>query len=419
MKEEISAHLNDADVLEKLYRQDPTLFTASFEEIAGNFDTELVRFWKIRLGKGDEGSRERGSEKIRYKNEIRIALIISLMVALLIRIPALISNLPSEETYFRNFFVIVFSGLSAWFIIYNRINDYRKIIWFALPVLVLAVFLNLLPGNKGDTQILAFIHTPVFMWFFFGLAFFGLRWKEQQNLTAFIRYNGELAIMTGLLLIAFFILSAMSISLFDLIGMKISKFYAENIAVVCVAVSPVVAALVIQLYPEITSRIAPLIARIFAPLVLISAVIYLISIAFSGISILKNRDFLLIFNLLLLAVMGIIVFSVSEQEKSTKRNFNYIILFLLTIATLLIDLCALYAISTRLSDGITPNRAVVLLSNVLILINLVLILPGLFRAGFRGESYEKVERIIYQYIPVYFGYCFIVIFIFPFIFGYK
>jgi hypothetical protein len=129
-----------------------------------------------------------------------------------------------------------------------------------------------------------------------------------------------LAIITGLLLIAIFIFSAMSISLFDLIGMKISKFYMENIAILCIAVSPVVAALLIDLYPEITSRIAPVIARIFAPLVLVSAVIYLISIAISGISILEKREFLLIFNLLLLSVMAIIVFSVSEPVSFDNCN---------------------------------------------------------------------------------------------------
>ena len=59
------------------------------------------------------------------------------------------------------------------------------------------------------------------------------------------------------------------------------------------------------------------------------------------------------------------------------------------------------------------------LSNVLILVNLILILPGLFDAGFRGHSLENSERMIYRYLPVYFFYSFIIIFIFPIIFGWK
>jgi hypothetical protein len=419
MKEEISTHIHDPEALEKLYRQDPSLFSRSFADIAGDFDSDLVTFWKIRLMNENEGARERGREGERDKNGIWRAVIISVIMAFLLRVPALLGNIPAEDIYLRNLFIIIFSGLSAWFLIKNQLTDYKKIGWFSIPIVALAVFLNLLPETHSDTANLAFIHAPVFMWFLFGMAFLGFRWKEHQKMSAFIRYNGELAIMTGLLLIAVFILSAMSISLFDIIGMKISRFYMENIAIICIAVSPVVAALLIDLYPEITSRIAPVIARIFAPLVLVSAVVYLISIAVSGISILKNREFLLIFNLLLLGVMAIIFFSVSEQEKSSDHTFHSIILFLLTIATLLIDLFALYAIITRLSDGITPNRAVVLISNVLILVNLILILPGLFRTGFRRESHDHVERIIYRYLPVYFLYSIIIIFFFPLIFGLK
>jgi hypothetical protein len=425
MKEEISAHMHDPEALEKLFRKDPSLFTRCFEDIAGDYDTDLVRFWKIRLKneeegarvRGNEGTRGRGREGEKDKHGIWTAVIISVIMAFLLRVPALLVNLPADDFYLRNLFIIVFSGLSAWFIRKNQIADLKKTGWFAIPIVVLAVFVNLLPETYSDTTKLTFMHTPLFMWFLFGLAFLGFRWKEHRKLSAFIRYNGELAIMTGLLLIAIFIFSAMSISLFDLIGMKISKFYFENIAIVCIAVSPVVAALLIDLYPEITSRIAPVIARIFAPLVLVSSVIYLISIAIAGLSILKNREFLLIFNVLLLAVIAIIVFSVSEQEKTAGRTFHSIILFFLTLATLLIDIFALYAIFTRLTDGITPNRAVVLISNVLILVNLILILPGLFRAGFRGESHEHVERIIYRYLPVYFLYSIIIIFFFPFIFG--
>jgi hypothetical protein len=80
---------------------------------------------------------------------------------------------------------------------------------------------------------------------------------------------------------------------------------------------------------------------------------------------------------------------------------------------------ALAAIITRLSDGFTPNRTIVLISNILVLVNLLLILPGLFLAGFKGKSLDRVEKIIYSYLPAYFLYCIVVIFVFPFIFGMK
>jgi len=182
---------------------------------------------------------------------------------------------------------------------------------------------------------------------------------------------------------------------------------------------PVLAVWLIELYPDITSRIVPIIARIFTPLVLISAIVYLVAITFSGISLSKNREFLIIFNLLLLGVMAIIVFSLSDIDKSGVRKMNAILLFLLVLVTLIIDLFALSAIISRLSEGFTPNRTVVLVSNILILVNLLLILPDLFLAGFNGKSLYRAERLICGYLPVYLLYTCVVIFVFPFVFGMK
>jgi hypothetical protein len=255
------------------------------------------------------------------------------------------------------------------------------------------------------------------MWFLFGLAWVSLQYSNTAKLSGFIRYNGELVVMYGLLCIAGAILSGMTIGLFSIIGLEIGEFYMENIGIVGIVVLPVVAAWLIDMYPDVTSRIVPIIARIFTPLVFILVVVYLVAITFSGIDLSKNRDFLIIFNLLLLGVMVIIVFSLSELDKSNIRKLNVILLFLLAAVTLVIDLFALSAIITRLSDGFTPNRTVVLISNLLFLVHLLLILPGLFLAGFKEKSLERVEKVLYGYLPVYFIYCLVVIFVFPFIFG--
>jgi hypothetical protein len=276
--------------------------------------------------------------------------------------------------------------------------------------------MNLLPPELSDTTKLAFIHAPLFMGFIFAMAFISYDYKNTEKISSFIRYCGELAIMSGLLAIAGGLLSGLTISLFAIIGMKIGQFYVENIVIIGIVIVPVIAAWLIDLYPGITDKIAPVIARIFTPLVLLSAVIYLVAIAVSGISLSENRDFLLIFNIMLLCVMAIIVFSLSEVDKSDIRKLHIILLFFLAIVTLVIDLFALSAIISRLTEGFTPNRTVVLVSNILVLVNLLLFLPALYYAGFRGKPVDPVERMICRYLPVYFIYSVVVIFVFPFIF---
>lgn len=128
----------------------------------------------------------------------------------------------------------------------------------------------------------------------------------------------------------------------------------------------------------------------------------------------------MIFNIMLLGVMAIIVFSVSEASGSIKRKFSELVLFILSLVTLIINLIALSAIFYRLGEfGLTPNRLAVLGSNIMIFINLILITIDLFKINFKKAEPEKVELTISKYLPVYVIWVLIVVFGFPLFFGMK
>ena len=149
-------------------------------------------------------------------------------------------------------------------------------------------------------------------------------------------------------------------------------------------------------------------------------VIYLIAIVYSGKDPYNDRDFLLIFNALLIGVMTIIFFSVAETSKTTKSQTEIWILFLLSVVTIVVNGVALSAILFRISEwGFTPNRAAVLGGNVLILINLLLVNLQLFRVLTKKADITGVGKAIVFYLPIYFVWTIIVTFIFPLIFGFK
>jgi uncharacterized membrane protein len=155
-------------------------------------------------------------------------------------------------------------------------------------------------------------------------------------------------------------------------------------------------------------------------LVLITLVIYLIAIPISGKDPYNDRNFLMIFNIMLLGVMAIIVFSVSEASGSIKRKFSELVLFILSLVTLIINLIALSAIFYRLGEfGLTPNRLAVLGSNIMIFVNLILITIDLFKINFKKAEPEKVELTISKYLPVYVIWVLVVVFGFPLFFGMK
>jgi hypothetical protein len=194
----------------------------------------------------------------------------------------------------------------------------------------------------------------------------------------------------------------------------------ENIVIVGAVSVPVVATFIIKNYTILTNKIAPLIANIFSPLVLLTAVAFLIALVFSGKDPYSDRDFLLIFNVMLIGVMAVITFSISETSTVRKQKFNEMILFILSVITVIIDLIALSAIFYRLGAfGITPNRLAVLGSNILILCNLILLIIDLYKVNFRKSLIGEVELTIAKFLPLYFIWILFVVFGLPLIFSMK
>jgi len=417
MHDKIKANISNPEMLEKLYRNDRKGFESAFDKIYPE-NTEPAKFWKARL----EYNKKPDRTKAFALSEIVIVIAVCLITAFLIKIPDLFHISFSDSVFYqKNAAIIVFFGLTLYTIWINRISDSKRLIMTALAFLIPVIYINLLPSNEPGASVnLAYIHLPLLMWCIYGIVFTGFDFRNRSKRIDFIRYNGDLAIIYALIAIAGGLLTVITIGLFNSIGLNIDKFYSENIVITGAVAAPVVAAFIIKNYPTLVNKTAPLIAGIFSPLVLITLIVFLITIVISGKDPYNDRDFLLIFNIMLLGVMGIIVFSVSETSVIKNQKFNELTLFILSIITIIIDLIALSAIFYRLGEyGLTPNRLAVLVSNILVLINLVLIMIDLFRINFKRKEFKIVEMSVAKFLPVYLVWIIIVIFGFPVIFGMK
>jgi hypothetical protein len=347
---------------------------------------------------------------------------VCLLTGFLIKIPDLFKiNLTNPLFYEKNAGIIVFFGLTLYTIWINKNFSQKRLVIILLTFIVSIIYINLLPYDKDSASInLAYIHMPLLMWCIYGLVFMDFNLKDRSKRIEYIKHNGDLAILGAIILIAGGILTGITIGLFNAININIQKFYMNNVVIIGLVAAPVVATYIIKNYTTMTNKIAPVIANIFSPLVLLTLIIYLIAIAISGKDPYNDRDFLVIFNIMLSGVMGIIVFSISETSINRKQKFNEMILFILSIITTIIDLIALSAIFYRLFEyGVTPNRLAVLGSNILIFFNLVLIMIDLFKTNFKEMTIAKVELTISKYLPVYIIWTLIVIFGFPLFFGMK
>jgi len=153
---------------------------------------------------------------------------------------------------------------------------------------------------------------------------------------------------------------------------------------------------------------------------LLTAVVFLVALSISGKDPYSDREFLLLFNIMLLGVMAVIVFSITETSTNGRQKFSEMILFILSVLTVIIDLIALSAIFYRLSTfGITPNRLAVLGSNILILVNLALLIVDLYKVNFKKALIRDIDLTIAKYVPVYLIWILFVVFGFPLIFNLK
>jgi hypothetical protein len=414
MEKEILSNLDNAVQLEKLYRADKPAFKHAFKTLYPEIkDNQLIGFWNARL------SSEKEEISWGTGRDVLFVIIASLFAGLIAKLPDII---PIDQEFFfsRNIGFIVFPALSAWFAFKNKLAV-GKIIAIAGMSLAGLVFINLLPNaDKSDTLVLSCIHLVLFLWSILGFAFAGdVRNKDEERL-GFLRYNGDLIVMTTLIVIAGAILSGVTIGLFELIGLRIEDFYFRYIVTFALPAAPILGTFLIRNNPQLVGKVSPVVAKIFSPLVLVMLVTYLLAITYSGKDPYNDREFLMIFNVLLVGVMAIIFFSVAETSKTSGNRIGIRILFLLALVTIIVNGVALSAILFRIMEwGITPNRTAVLGSNVLVLINLLLVTVQLYKVEMKKADITGVGKSISVYLPVYAVWAIIVTFVFPFLFGFR
>lgn len=414
MKNEILINLNDPKQLEKLYRTNKGLFrrefSALYPTLKGN---SIADFWNERLNyEGDQVN-------LRAGKELLFVIIASLIAGIIAKMPAFL-NIDEEFFYTRNIGFVVFPALTAWFAWKSKLST-GKIAFIVSATLAGLIFINFLPNvAQSDSIMLSCIHLLLVLWSILAFAFVGENRDTVEKRLGYLSYNGDLIVMTTLIVIAGGILSGITIGLFSLIGFKIEEFYFENVVKFGLPAAPILGTYLIQTNPQLVGKVSPVIARIFSPLVLLMLVIYLVAIIYSGKDPYNDREFLMIFNALLIGVMAIIFFSVAESSKTVTSRAEIWILLLLCIVTIVVNGIALSAILFRISEwGITPNRAAVLGGNVLILINLLLVTVQLYKVISKKANINAVAKVISFYLPVYSAWAIIVTFLFPLIFGFK
>ena len=200
---------------------------------------------------------------------------------------------------------------------------------------------------------------------------------------------------------------------FATIEINIGELYFDYVVIHGLVGAPIVSNFVISRNPDLVHRVSPIMARIFAPLVLLTVVAYLVSVLYTGKDPYNDRGFLLTINSLLIVVMGIVIFSIAEF-KDTASRWNLFVTIGLAGTTIVVNVVALSAIGFRITEwGFTPNRLVVFVENALIFVHLILILIGLINITRHTKTIKELESVVTRFLPVYGVWTGIVVFLLP------
>jgi hypothetical protein len=411
MENEIKININNPKQLEKLYREHKGVFTTSFNNIYQELSNEpAAKAWNERLNYKDE--------QIAWgnKNEFIFIVVAAFVGGLIAKMPSFL-GLEYDVYLSKNIGFVVFPILTIYFIWKQQLAMTNFIVPFIL-FSGSAIFVNSLPFNeKSATFILTLIHLPIFLWAILGYTFIGGDLKNNQKKIAFLKFNGNFVIMTGLIFISGMFFTGITIQLFELLKIDIKDFYFEQIAVWGLAAIPMLSTFLIQNNPELVNKISPTIARIFTPIIFVTLLVFLSTLIYTGMNIYNDRNFLLVFNIVLIGVMAIILFSLTEASNNTSSKFNLIILFGLALLAIIANAIALSAIFYRLTEfGLSPNRLAVLGANLLIFAHLLFVSYGLFKNLNGNATLHDVEAKIAFFIPIYIVWAAFVAFAMPFIF---
>ncbi|HEX7050864.1 MAG TPA: permease prefix domain 1-containing protein [Longimicrobiales bacterium] len=371
-----------------------------------------------------------GEPQTAVRTDAIVAFGLAVAAAVAVKVPALFGLDLNQHAgfYLRNAGLFVLPLLTGYFV-WKRRPDPVTLRWLAVAFIAAAVFANVypfaphVPGSSthdpGNTEMLTVLHLPIALWLVVGVAYAGGRWGQVSGRMDFIRFSGELFIYYVLIALGGGVLTGFMALIFESIGVDIEPFFESWLLPCGAAGGVIVAAWLVEAKQSVIENMAPVLARLFTPFFAAVLITFLGTLVWTGRGIDIERDVLIAFDLILVVVLGLLLYSVSAREATAPPGIFDVLQVVLLVSALLVDAVALWAIAARITEfGFTPNRVAALGENVILLVNLAWSAALYTRFLRRRGSFTDLERWQTNYLPVYAVWAAIVVIVFPPVFGY-
>jgi hypothetical protein len=392
----------------------------SLDEVSREFAREhSERLWKQLMLTGGNGSPVADR---RSRRELLVMIGCAAGAAASVKVPELFGLKFEEDSAFYgpSFSLFALPWLAA-FLAWRR-QATPRLIGVLLALFALgAVAANVYPlEESSQSVVVTALHLPIALWLVVGLAYAADDVGSSRRRMDFIRFTGEWFVYFVLIGLGGGVLIAFTLGTFEAIGISAEDFVSQWLLPCGMVAAVVVAGWLVEAKQSVVENIAPVLTRLFTPLFTAVMLVFLAAIGWTSNGIRVEREALILFNLLLVVVLGLLLYSISAREPLAPPGLFDRLQFVLVVSALVIDVLVLLEITGRINDyGTTPNKASALGENAILLANLAWsawLVLGFVR---RRAPFAALERWQTGYLPVYAAWAWVVVLIFPPLFGYR
>ncbi|MBN1583364.1 MAG: hypothetical protein JXA89_21825 [Anaerolineae bacterium] len=406
--EEIQVAAGNPEALETLYRsacrakeeaQFRDTILACYERSPDNV---LYAAWTYRLQDSDQ---ERG-RAVNWKLAAPLSVVLGVIFWVLsgdrFELPDHTPYLAMAWAPIATCFVIAFLTITS-----GRHTRRAVALGMCLVVALLYVTFFVALRRREHYPLLMILHLPLLAWI--GCGIYVLGWSSaSRDRFAFVIKSIEVFISGGLYVGAGGAFAGITIGMFEALGISLPDVVMRLLFAGGFGLIPVLA--IASVYdPRITpiaqtfrqglSKIISTLMRLMLPLTLLVLVVYLGVIPFNFMEPFRNRDVLIVYNVMLFAVMGLLIGATPVKETDLEQRHHRILRAGIVVVAILAVVVSLYALSATVYrtvlGGFTVNRLAVVGWNSINISLLVLLVYRQFQC--EAELWIRSLQAVYAW----------------------